>query len=212
MEYFKFCKIHGNLTEDQVVKTVKRGKPYFPCKICCKESRKRSHLKHAGNCKIHGKLIPELIKQDGRCKLCHRKSASRKRNENRAWFNAKMKIEREKNPEKWKEIYQKAYLKFRAKHKEEYSLLKCCQARGITLDQYQEMLEKQNGVCAICFLPETRKDPRTKSSMRLTIDHCHSTNKVRGLLCHSCNTAIGKLGDDIPRIIRAAKYIKQSQL
>lgn len=67
---------------------------------------------------------------------------------------------------------------------------------GMTLEQYREMEEQQDYRCAICREPETQ-------NRNLAVDHCHSTGKVRDLLCQSCNTAIGKLKDS-PELIRAA--------
>ena len=56
------------------------------------------------------------------------------------------------------------------------------------------MLEGQNGVCAICSLRETRK-LRGKITA-LSVDHNHRTKKIRGLLCHKCNLALGFLSVD----------------
>lgn len=67
---------------------------------------------------------------------------------------------------------------------------------GITWDQYQSLLTSQNGLCAICNKGESPK-------RRLAIDHCHKTNRVRGLLCIKCNRALGYLCDD-PAIVRSA--------
>lgn len=78
---------------------------------------------------------------------------------------------------------------------------------GISLEEYQEMLEKQNNCCAICGRPERSVDHRTKRVRSLAVDHCHDTNKIRGLLCSDCNTAIGLLQDD-PNVLKAAiKYL-----
>lgn len=74
---------------------------------------------------------------------------------------------------------------------------------GITLVEFEIMLETQNGVCLICGLPEI------KEKDNLSVDHCHSTNKVRGLLCSKCNTAIGLFDEDINRILKAIEYIKE---
>ena len=71
---------------------------------------------------------------------------------------------------------------------------------GITLEQYNEMLIKQNGVCAICC----EKDPNFDN---LAVDHDHKTNKVRGLLCHLCNRALGMFKDDGIRIKNAIIYL-----
>lgn len=74
---------------------------------------------------------------------------------------------------------------------------------GITLDDYERLLETQKGVCAICGRGEVRRDERTGTPYRLAIDHCHATNELRGLLCSMCNHAIGYL-DDSPELLRRA--------
>ena len=71
---------------------------------------------------------------------------------------------------------------------------------GITLDQYDEMLVAQNSVCAICEGP-----PKTKP---LYVDHCHTTGRIRGLLCAGCNTKMALI-DDGPEVMR--KFIEYSQ-
>lgn len=79
---------------------------------------------------------------------------------------------------------------------------------GITLEQYEEMFEKQGGVCALCKKPETtRRNKKAEGGERLAVDHCHDTGVVRGLLCFKCNTAIGALGDTQEAAIRAMKYL-----
>lgn len=60
---------------------------------------------------------------------------------------------------------------------------------GITLTQYNEMFEKQNGVCAICGKPETATNQY--GLVKLAVDHNHLTGAVRGLLCGKCNKALG---------------------
>lgn len=66
---------------------------------------------------------------------------------------------------------------------------------GITVDEYEMMLRAQGGVCAICGREESHRS-RTGVVRRLTVDHDHSTGRVRGLLCHSCNVMLGFLRDD----------------
>jgi len=75
---------------------------------------------------------------------------------------------------------------------------------GITLDQYNEMLAKQNHQCACCGTT----DPRGQGAFH--VDHCHKTGIIRGLLCHLCNTGIGKLGDDLPGLLKAVEYLEKS--
>ena len=79
---------------------------------------------------------------------------------------------------------------------------------SISLEQYRAMVTKQNSVCSICGLPETRK--RENGLTRLAVDHCHDTNKVRGLLCNNCNLAIGYFGDNIDVMASAVSYLRQS--
>ncbi|MBH1939238.1 endonuclease VII domain-containing protein [Streptomyces sp. AV19] len=81
---------------------------------------------------------------------------------------------------------------------------------GITPEEYEQLLEQQGGVCAICQQPERTIDPRSKRPyVRLPVDHCHDTGRVRGLLCHRCNRAIGLLGDDIDLLVAAIDYLKK---
>lgn len=71
---------------------------------------------------------------------------------------------------------------------------------GITHNDYLERLKEQGGVCAICGT----KDNKGK---RFSIDHCHTTHKIRGLLCNQCNRGIGMLGDTAADLKRAYDYL-----
>ncbi len=64
---------------------------------------------------------------------------------------------------------------------------------GLSLADYRALQERQGHACAIC----------RKVTRDLCIDHCHVTGRVRGLLCRSCNSALGFCADD-PRLLRAA--------
>lgn len=79
---------------------------------------------------------------------------------------------------------------------------------NITGAQFEQMLSKQSGVCAICDRAETHihKSGKPKS---LSVDHCHSGGHVRGLLCVNCNRALGYLEDSIPRLKRAIAYLEK---
>lgn len=72
---------------------------------------------------------------------------------------------------------------------------------GITKNQYELMLEAQNGVCAICCKPP-------KPTQSLVVDHNHETGDVRGLLCRNCNRGIGLLGDSIITLENSLNYLK----
>lgn len=78
---------------------------------------------------------------------------------------------------------------------------------GITLEDYTKLLRQQKGVCAICGEPETRIVHNKLSA--LSVDHCHKTGLVRGLLCSSCNLVIGNANDSLDILQRAIIYLKQ---
>lgn len=79
---------------------------------------------------------------------------------------------------------------------------------GLTLEQYDEMLARQNHACAICGEPESRT--RKGKLLALVVDHDHETGDVRGLLCASCNSVLGLADDDPDRLRAAAAYIEEA--
>jgi len=74
---------------------------------------------------------------------------------------------------------------------------------GISVEEYDALLARQNGKCAIC-----REKPEGQT---LCVDHCHATGKIRGLLCRSCNVGLGNYRDD-PRLMRAAIVYLEASL
>lgn len=58
-------------------------------------------------------------------------------------------------------------------------------------NKYQTMIKNQNNLCGICNNPETKIDPQLGRTCSLAVDHCHTTKKVRALLCFRCNTGLG---------------------
>ncbi len=81
---------------------------------------------------------------------------------------------------------------------------------GITRADYEAMLAKQCGVCAICQREERCRLKIGGVLRSLAIDHDHDTGKVRGLLCASCNRGIARFGDDPIALRRAAEYLERS--
>ncbi len=71
---------------------------------------------------------------------------------------------------------------------------------GITLEDFRRMEAEQNGLCAICSKAET-------NGKRLSVDHCHTTKKVRGLLCGNCNRGLGLFKDNQAYLKEAIKYL-----
>lgn len=90
----------------------------------------------------------------------------------------------------------KAAKKYHLKHK-----------YGITPEQKDDMLKKQKNRCLICgSLPTISKFHQASN---LHVDHCHKTNKVRGLLCHLCNRGLGYFKDDHKLMAKASRYLKK---
>ncbi len=74
---------------------------------------------------------------------------------------------------------------------------------GINIEEYNLLFAKQEGKCAICG---THQSGLKKV---LSVDHCHETGKVRGLLCQRCNSGIGFLNDDIENLKCAILYLNK---
>lgn len=71
---------------------------------------------------------------------------------------------------------------------------------NMTEKDYQNMLIMQNGVCAICSKEDVIKK-------RLSVDHCHKTGKVRGLLCAKCNATLGMVKDNVDILKIMIEYL-----
>lgn len=111
-----------------------------------------------------------------------------------------------------KKHYQENKETYKARSKARYQINKATILRGnkntallrdfgITLEQYGDLLESQNGVCAICGSVE-------RSGKRLAVDHGHKSGRIRGLLCGNCNRAIGLLKDDIELLHKAIRHLE----
>lgn len=70
---------------------------------------------------------------------------------------------------------------------------------GLSTEFYRELLSRQNGQCGICTKPAVLK--------RHAVDHCHSSGRVRGLLCFSCNIGLGHFHHDPELLKRAIAYL-----
>ena len=84
----------------------------------------------------------------------------------------------------------------------------------ISKETYLELLKDCNNSCSICGIPE--EEARLLNSrckhLGLYIDHCHSTGKVRGFLCHNCNLIIGHAKDDIKILLKAIEYLSRDEM
>jgi hypothetical protein len=117
------------------------------------------------------------------CKLCH----------NEIYRN-----NYKKNPEKYRQYTNSRPYRPELKRKANLKTF------GLTIQQYEEMLQLQQGVCAICAETCT-------SGKRLAVDHCHVTGRVRQLLCRRCNQSIGKFNDDPVLLQKAVDYLLKWQ-
>lgn len=79
---------------------------------------------------------------------------------------------------------------------------------GMSVEDYNKALAGQNGVCAICKGRETSIANQNNKVRRLTVDHCHSTGKIRGLLCSRCNRGLGFFRDNPKNLQNAIKYLE----
>lgn len=104
---------------------------------------------------------------------------------------------RAKNLERYREYNAKWY---REKRKNRPGAVRALHLRslyGITPEIYADMLASQGGVCAACG-----RSPEQERHKVLHVDHCHKSEKIRGLLCSRCNTALGLTEDDPMRLHR----------
>ena len=88
--------------------------------------------------------------------------------------------------------------------KEKLRAYKFMRLYGITLEFFNELNRKQNGLCKICGLPDTDK-------ANLSVDHCHASKKIRGLLCTNCNQGLGKFKESVSLMKKAIEYIEKSE-
>lgn len=153
-------------------------------------------MKKCGQCNIEkdeSEFYPDRTRNrlQSMCKACN--SISRKQ-----WLADNRKQERiramnyyRNNKEQAKESARKYHLK---------------SAYGLTVEEYEAMKIAQNNLCAIC------NGPPTGRYGKLVVDHCHSTEKVRGMLCHECNYLLGLSKDKIEILESAIQYLRKNAI
>ena len=163
-----------------------------PCKTCGSYERYVSN-KSCAPCSIKSGL--EKLNNEELMKPYRKKEKQKKRLDK--W--------REENPEKYQEQYKNDTSK--QKSREYYHNNKVnvkdtyLQTNyGITLKDYNFLLEKQNEKCKIC-------NSECSTGKSLAVDHNHETGKIRGLLCKNCNTSIGLLKENISVLENAIIYL-----
>ena len=144
------------------------------------------------------------------CKSCHAAESIKWHRSNadkrRAHTIAYQRNWRANNKEKTKEYGRRSYKKLtpeQKKQKAHKSRMRSLQRKyGISAENWQMLYERQGGLCALCRVPG-----RTGRHGILSVDHCHETGRIRGLLCTPCNSAIGILGESRERIARVLAYV-----
>jgi hypothetical protein len=96
---------------------------------------------------------------------------------------------------------------FRARHRALTRKNHLKRAYGLTPESFDAMLHAQGGGCAICGA----KQIDGKQGTRMVVDHCHSTNQIRGILCDLCNTALGKFEDNVGLLKNAINYLSKAK-
>lgn len=195
----KICLVHGSLIADHAHKENNKSKKGYVlrCNQCklekdrrWKEANREKHNASSGRArKIARKLYREgLVTEESKA-------------------NKWAKQDRRDDPQKYKKYQENYVRKHGIKKVRRYEVLRI---HGLSSDQHNKMIISQNNKCAICFKEETRLG-RSGDITPLCVDHCHKTQKIRGLLCHCCNTAIGKLKDNISLLESAIEYLKKHQ-
>lgn len=158
-------------------------------------------MKIGNICKDHPEL-KGMRYNDGNCSGCyitykekyrkdnpekHRESCKKWREKNRDKHNAMSKIWQKENPIRVRDNNLRRI--------------------GFTFKLFNQALNIQNNKCAICSI-----DFRTLPKKSIHADHCHITNKPRGILCQNCNSGLGHFFDSIPSLKGAIEYLRNSPL
>ena len=181
-------------------------------------------MKKCNKCKISkplGQMVVNRRSADGRaskCKQCdaietetwRKNNPEKKRANSKAYRDANSKQAKERsaswrrnNPERSKSAALSWYRNNTSKVRD----TKLKRTYGIGQLDYLALLLKQNYKCAICGTLDSKCH-----SGRFHIDHCHKTKKIRGLLCTTCNTALGKFHDSTQLLQNAIHYLQQHQV
>jgi len=118
-------------------------------------------------------------------------------------YKEKNKEYRENNKEKSRQYVKKYREDNRERYLENKRKSNLKHKYGITIDEYNEIFEKQKGCCAIC---NTHQSELKKA---LCVDHNHETGEIRGLLCDRCNRVLGFFNDETPLFIQSILYLNK---
>jgi hypothetical protein len=184
----------------------------MPTKIC-------SHCKIEKSLECFSKCKNSKDGHDWKCKVCHKQW----RKENKDYIDSHRKTWNDAHPDivkkakkRWAKKNHDKILKknkqIRAEHPEKARKHHLKFAYGLTLDQYNQMLQDQNGLCAICGQPETKIDKQANRLKVLSVDHNHTTGQIRGLLCDRCNLGIAFFKDNSEILKSASNYLNKGRI
>lgn len=163
-----------------------------------REQRRQWRKTHFENCRLSGKKYREKYSKE-------RKMRQKEyREKNKEIIHQKLRKYYRENPEKFK-IYRERRKLWRKANPLESRKSVMERLYGINPSAYKQILEKQEGKCAICGCYNL------SAKKVFSIDHCHKTGKVRGLLCSNCNTALGLFKDKASNLLAAANYLLTNQ-
>ena len=144
-----------------------------------------SDLRLCVSCNYH-KPLDEFYtnshRHKSRCRPCERIRA-------RKWHKSNRGHIKKKDPNRLKVQKRREQLRYRF---------------NLTIDEYDKMLENQQGKCAICG------GGREKQKYKFSVDHCHATGKIRGILCQNCNAGLGLFKDNPQSLTNAITYLISS--
>jgi len=174
------CNIKKSLDDFYRSNQAKDGKSTY-CKVCCREDKKIFYQNNKESIQeyVRGYRTANREKVNANLRRYYK--------ENAEVLKAKKKIKYDEDPQKFQKQTRAIKLK------SEY---------GLTIAKYDIMVIIQAGRCAICAGPPVH-------GKRLTVDHCHVSGTVRGLLCSNCNVALGLFQEKEIIVERALKYLKR---
>jgi len=157
----------------------------------------KGKLKHSKFCKFHE---DKSVFARGLCKNCYDKWLKKN--------NPEYLESQKKNCREWSEQHadrKKQYdANYKVKRDPDYNKIRSLKRYGMTPDDYDLLLNKQNGVCAICG-----KEPGKR---RFAIDHDHNTGTIRGLLCFRCNFGLTYFSENHVILHKASKYLEDANV
>lgn len=134
------------------------------------------------------------------CRECRRNQVAQFKKRNPDKVKATQKAARNKRIEYYQEYDRKRnQTEERKRYKRNLELVK---RYGITLEEYEKRIDEQNRLCPIC---QKELKPFTKHGA--SVDHCHNSLQIRGILCNKCNSLLGFVNDDVDSLKRAIQYL-----